>query len=304
MIGTQFVLTNQAGDSVTINNHTTDPENVIALQEYPTFEVEIKNQEIQKEGQNGIWDFFSFYGKRLIVFSGVIVGEDEAHVVELQDKLKTVLTLPAEPDDTDNGIITITYTDPRGRALQTTGKLYNPIRYSRRLQEGFKLSFQITLKSADPDIVNQTETDSVGTRGFLTGSLQLPTVFPAKIAIKEENTLEINHLGNTYAHVVITINGALTNPRVENLETGRYMSFTKVLTAGEKIVINSSLGTIVDENGADISNTLDAGSSFIKLRAGVNNLYLTSDENTSANPVATRIFPAEVLEVEHRDTYL
>lgn len=304
MIGTQFVLTNQAGDSVTINDHTTDPNNVIALQEYPTFEVDIKNQEIQKEGQNGIWDFYSFYGKRLIVFSGVIVGEDEAHVVELQDKLKTVLTLPAEPDDNDSGIITITYTDPRGRALQTTGKLYSPIRYSRRLQEAFKLTFQITLKSSDPDIVNQIETDSLGTRGFLSGSLQLPATFPAKIAFKKEGTLEINHLGNTYAHVIITINGALTNPRIENLETGRYMSFTTVLNAGQKIVINSSLGTIVDENGVDVSSTLDAGSSFIKLKAGVNNLYLTSDENITSNPIATRVFPAEVLEVEHRDTYL
>ena len=38
MIGTHYTITNQQGESLTINDHT-DPQNVIALQDYPTFDL-------------------------------------------------------------------------------------------------------------------------------------------------------------------------------------------------------------------------------------------------------------------------
>lgn len=304
MIGTKFTLENADGQSIIINDHNSDPLNFIALQEYPTFELEIKNQEIAKEGQHGIWDFNSFYGKRLIVFSGVIVGEDEEKVVEIQDQLKLVVGLPLEPTSTNDGVISIKYTDPRGRALQTTGKIYNPMRFSRNIREPFRLNFQLILKSANPDIESQAETESLGTRGYVAGSLKLPTKLSAKVDIVKRQTLTVTNLGNTYANPIITINGALTNPRIDNLSTGKYMSFTRTLALGEQIVIDVLNGTIKDENGTDISGDLDLGSEFIKLKSGDNVLYLTSDENTTENPIATRIAPAEVLEVDHRDTYL
>lgn len=304
MIGTKFTLENADGQSIIINDHDSDPLNFIALQEYPTFELEIKNQEIAKEGQHGIWDFNSFYGKRLIVFSGVIVGEDEEKVVEIQDQLKLVVGLPLEPTSTNDGVISIKYTDPRGRALQTTGKIYNTMRFSRNIREPFRLNFQLILKSANPDIESQTETQSIGARGYEIGSIQLPTKMATKIDIVKRQTLTVTNLGNTYANPIITINGALTNPKIENLSTGKYMSFTRTLALGNKIIIDVANGTIEDETGVDISGDLDIGSEFIKLKSGDNILYLTSDENLSENPIATRIAPAEVLEVDHRDTYL
>jgi len=304
MIGTKFTLQNADGESIVINDHETDPQNFIALQEYPTFELEIKNQEIPKEGQHGVWDFNSFYGKRLIVFSGVIVGENEEEVVKIQDQLKLVVGLPLEPTDSNNGVITIKYIDPRNRALQTTGKIYNPIRFSRSMREPFRLNFQMILKSANPDIENQTETESIGARGYEAGSLQLPTKMSAKIDIVKRQTLTVTNLGNTYANPTITIDGALTNPRLDNLSTGKYMSFTRAVALGDQIIINVALGTITDKAGVDITNDLDAGSEFLKLKSGDNILYLTSDENISENPIETRISPAEALEVDHRDTYL
>lgn len=304
MIGTQYTITNQNGDSIVINDHS-DQNNLIALQDYPSFDLEVKNQEIAKEGQHGIWDFYSFYGKRLITFSGVIVGDNEASVMEIQDQLKLVVGLPLEPTDTNNGLLTIKYTDPRGRALQTTGKLFNSPRFSRGMREGYKLAFQLVLKSADPIIESQGETASDGTRAYEAGSIKLPTKLSTKLDVVQRQTLSITNLGNAYANPTITIHGALTNPRIENLATGKYMAFTHVLTAGQYIKINTSLGTIVDENGADISADLDDGSEFIKLKNGTNELYLTSDENAGAtDPIATRIAPTEELNVTHRDTYL
>jgi len=303
MIGTQFILTNQNGDTITINDHS-DPTNLIALQDYPSFDLELKNQEIAKEGQHGIWDFYTFYGKRLITFSGIILGDTEAKVMEIQDQLKIVCGLPLDPIAGNDGLITIKYTDPRGRALQTTGKLFNSIRFSRVMKETFKLAFQLVLKSADPSIESQSETTSNGIRGYVAGSIKLPTKMSTKMLIVERQTLDVVNLGNTYANPTITIHGPLTNPRLENLNTAKHMQFTKTLTAGQYIKINASLGTIVDENGADISSSLTDGE-FIKLKNGTNSLYLTSDENYGAtNPLLTRITPTETYDVVHRDTYL
>lgn len=304
MIGVQYRLENKDGDFIVLNDHS-DPENLIALQDYPSFDLEIKNQEIQKEGQHGIWDFNSFYGKRLITFSGVIVGQDEASVIAIQDQLKLVCGLPLEPNSSNDGVLTISYTDPRGRALQTTGKLFSSIRFSRSMRENFKLAFQLVLKSANPNIVSQTETEDVGTRGYWAGSLKLPASMPNKINIVAMQTLEVENLGNTYTDTRITIHGALTNPRLENLTTGKFMQFTYNIGAGEYIYIDSLLGTIVNQAGTDISAFLDNGSEFIKIKSGINSLLLTSDENEGAtNPIATRIAPTEVLESCHRDTYL
>lgn len=304
MIGTKFTLENANGNSIVINDHETDPLNFIALQEYPTFELEIKNQEIAKEGQHGVWDFNSFYGKRLITFNGVIVGEDEEKVVELQDQLKLVVGLPLEPTESNNGVITIKYTDPRNRELQTTGKIYNPMRFNRNMREPFRLNFQLILKSANPSIESQSEKESIGTRGYEIGSLRLPTTISTKIDIIKEQTLTINNQGNTYANPVIIMGGKLTNPVLKNLTTGNTMSFTRTVADGSEIIIDVKLGTIVDENGTDISGDLDIDSNFIQLISGENVLYLTSDENESEDPIATRIEPDEMLKVTHRDTYL
>jgi hypothetical protein len=303
MIGTIFELINANGESIKINDHS-DPNNFIALQEYPTFELEIKNQEIQKEGQHGVWDFNSFYGKRLITFGGVIIGDDEEKVVELQDQLKLVLSLPLEPTESNNGVITIKYTDPRGRALQTTGKIYNPIRFSRNMKQKYRLNFQLVLKSANPQLEAQAETESIGARGYELGSLRLPTKMSTKIDIIKRQVLTITNNGNTYASPIMTINGKVTNPKLTNLSTGAYMEFTRTVALGEKIIIDVYNGTITDENGTDISSDLVAGSDFIKLQPKENRLYLISDENETEDPVATRIIPDEELKSVHRDTYL
>lgn len=304
MIGTKFTLENADGHSIVINDHETDPQNLIALQEYPTFEMEIKNQEISKEGQHGIWDFHSFYGKRLIVFSGVIIGENEEKVVELQDQLKLVVGLPLEPTDTNNGIITVKYTDPRGRALQTTGKISSPMRFSRTMKQPFRLNFQLILKSANPDIESQIETEDIGKRAYLIGSLQLPTKLSAKIDIVDRQLLTVTNIGNTYAKPRIVINGKLTNPIIRNLSTGKYMSFTRVVSLGDQIKIDVAAGTITDKDDVDISGDLDEGSEFIQLKTGDNIFQLLSDENETEKPVATRIIPDEEIKVNHRDTYL
>ena len=80
MIGYKFKLQNNNGDSIYLNDFVTDPNNFLALQDYPDFSVDIKNNEVAREGQHGIWDFYSFYGKRVLNFAGIIIGQTEGDV--------------------------------------------------------------------------------------------------------------------------------------------------------------------------------------------------------------------------------
>jgi hypothetical protein len=173
------------------------------------------------------------------------------------------------------------------------------------MQETFKLAFQLVLKSANPSIVSQTEITSTGTRSYEAGSVRLTTKMPTKIDIIRPQSLIVNNIGATYADIVMTVNGPLTNPRIENITTGKIMSFTRTLTVGQYIKIDSLDGSIVNESGADITSSMDNGSEIIKLISGLNEIYLSSNENNGAtNPIATRIAPTEVIEVKHRATYL
>jgi hypothetical protein len=157
MISTLYTITNKAGDSFTFNDHVTDPVNFIALQVYPQFDVDIKNNEIDKEGQHGVWDFYSFYGRRTINFQGVIVGEDEASIEAQKETMLNVLGFPTQPTDERDGAVYLRWTDLAGNDWEIEAKLLANVRFDRALGDHITLDFIFSLKAADPFIVGQTE---------------------------------------------------------------------------------------------------------------------------------------------------
>ena len=307
MIGTEYTLTNQAGDAVKINDHVTDVNNVIALQDYPSFDLSIRNAELPKDGQHGIWDFHSYYGKRLIVFSGVIVGETEAKVHEMRDELMNITKLPTQPTSTNDGKVTITFTDPRSRALQIEAKLQSPIRFRRILKRTYMLEFQMILKSTDLNFESQALSESSGIRGYEMGSIRLPFTLPTQMDWVAEQSVDVVNAGNTEANLTVRLYGeatGMTNPTIKNLTTGVYMTIETTLTHSSHYVeINSKTGAVVDQSGNDLSGLITDDSNFVTLVVGTNQLLFLSDENNGAtNPIATRIAPTGgVIETEHRD---
>jgi hypothetical protein len=306
MIGTQFTLTNKAHPERTITFNDFSSGSFAALQAYPTFDLEIRNDEIAREGQHGSWDFFSFYGKRLISFQGVIAGETEADVITLKDLLEQVTELPAQPTTDDNGTVLILWTDPLGRAVQTEAKIYSPTRYSRGMRQGYKLDFLMTLKSPSPAIESQELFEVNGLRGYPLGGLTLPFTLEALLATTLVNKFNVSNAGSTVAETTVRLYGSAglvnNNPRLTNLTTGVFMQINVALAdETEYIEIDSKLGTIVDQDGADLSGSIEAGSSFIRLNPGTNELLYTTDESTGIyGPLSTLVDPDEIIETEHR----
>lgn len=304
MIGTQYTLVNKAGESIVLNDHTTTPSQIIALQQYPQMDVSVKNNQINKAGQHGNWDFFSYYGNRAITFSGVIVGLVESDVDTVRSQLLKVLALPAQPSDTLNGYVTITWTDPNGEDWQIEAKLTRPAQFSRAMKQTYKLDFNFTLIASDPYIVSQTLKTGSGTKGYVDGGgLTIPLSLPFSWSETNVNVLTVTNLGTVSAQTLIRLNGhslgAITNPTIENLTTGTKFTVNTTLADETKwIEIDSQAGTVVDQDGLDLTGLVTNLSEFALLQPDSNEMFYTSDEI----PSNTLYIPTATFSVKYRDT--
>lgn len=306
MMGYAYTLTNRAGDSIILNNFYSESQSYIILQEYPSFEVDIRNEEINKEGQHGIWDFYSFYGKRLINFSGLLVGNTEKDVIELQNLLQKVVALPAQPYEGNDGIVVISWTDVEGVAMQIEAKLNTSVKFTRERADKRTLSFNLIMKASNPFIENAESIVVSGTRAFELSGFTLPVYYPTNIPTNWRNYLVAENEGFFMASTVIRLYGSshfgISNPMITNLTNEMYMGVSVVISGAESYVeFDSKKGTVEDNNGNDLSGYLISGSQFMKLATGENHLVYTSDQNTdSNNPSVTREIPDEKVTAEFR----
>jgi len=73
MIGTPITIKNHdTGEEIVLNDHTTDAENVIALQSFPTFEPDVRSQNLPRQGAHGEFRLPTYYSGMSIVLQGVI----------------------------------------------------------------------------------------------------------------------------------------------------------------------------------------------------------------------------------------
>lgn len=94
MIGTPIKIKNHdTGEEITLNDHS-DPQNVIALQSFPSFETDIRAQNLPRQGAHGEVRLPTYYSGMSIVLQGVIAGEDEAHVWAIKKAFDDIMRLP------------------------------------------------------------------------------------------------------------------------------------------------------------------------------------------------------------------
>lgn len=285
MIGYIYTITNKDGDSFKINDHVTDPLNFLALQQYPDMDIDVKNSELPLDGQHGIWDFFSFFGKRRIAFSGVIIGEDEESCEEQKNLVNSVLALPTQPEDDNDGYVTISWTDATGAVWSIQGKIDRAPKFSRNMKQTYMLDFLISFKSADPFILSADIIDEDGIRGYFAYGVKFPIELPALMGYVAINGLPVDNDGSIYAQTVIRIygeaGGDITNPTITNQTTGKVFKVnTTISGTSEYIEIDSKEGTVVNEAGDDLSGDIDEASEFILLKPGVNEIVYSSDDPT------------------------
>lgn len=282
MLNYIYTITNREGLSFKINDFTTDPNNFFALQQYPDMEIDVKNSEIDLQGQHGIWDFFSYFGKRNFMLSGIIIGQDEGMVEDLRTQMLRVLQLPLQPTTALDGYVTISWVDASGDAWSFDAKISRSPKFNRNMRQQYKLDFIISFKAENPFILSTSATTSTGTRGYFSYGFLLPATLPATMGDVANNAITILNDGTISAHTVIRLYGedtaGVVNPTIKNITTGKIFKLNTTLADATKWVeIDSALGTVKNQDGIDLSSAIDPISEFILLNTGSNSVIYTGD---------------------------
>lgn len=284
-IHTEYTITNKkSGASFKINDHVTDPDNLIALQAFPTFALDMRANDIPLTSHHGAYKLPHFYGGRSIIFNGVIFGQSEANVWNLKKQIDTTLQLGVGSEYDE--LVNITFTDPTGTEFTVDATLNASVSYSKNMQEPFTLNFQILLRARSPYLfINDDVFDLTIYTGNLGGEVSnftIPFTIPFFLNSTTTGTLEITVTEKTKS--IITLYGSddepIKNPVIKNITTGKITEFDYTIPKGSNnfIKINSLTGEIKDQDGIKLEVYVKNGG-FIELQKGLNKLRYTSNKN-------------------------
>lgn len=229
MLAYKYTLTNTfISESLEINGALDSPYPCVTidgkptgvrLTTYPKFEVEVRNEDINKMGQHGIYDFYSFYGKRSMVFEGEIFAESHSQLVRIQDRIKRIFTLPSQPiEGVNDGYINIKWTDSLGTEYQVNAKVENDIQFSRTIDEKTSCSFYIGLKADSPYFLSVEDRIQAGVMGWRQGMFILPAFLPNNFRVKYNNLINVYQKGSADAPGSFKLYGPSVNPKITRLQ--------------------------------------------------------------------------------------
>ena len=127
------------------------------------------------------------------------------------------------------------------------------------------------------------------------GGMTFPLSLPTEFAMAGEKIINIINSGDVETPITLEISGTATNPKVMNTLTGEYIKVNRTLDVGDTLIITTEFANKrVEQNGINVFNYIDLGSTFFSLNAGDNILELTTDD---INDNAT-------IKISYRNRYL
>jgi len=254
----------------------------------------IRESEQVKQGVHGIIDQVSYYGKRVLTFTGKIISDTEAGRLLMQRNLEQIFALDSVQDSLDSGYYDLTILDESSGTRIISVKVTSGIEFSKDSGESAQRDFIVSLKAKDPWYLGATLYSNSLVEALTSTTFKLPTKLPTKIIPLTKFTEVLTNNGNFAAPPIITLTGQSTNPRIINQTTGREMKINTTLSTGQTIIIDVGLGTI-EKDSVDISSSLDDTSRFLYLDPGANTIEIRDD-----SPVA----PDLDVNFQWKDTYI
>lgn len=295
MIGTPITIKNHdTGEEVVINDHISDADNVIALQSFPTFERDVRAQNMPRQGAHGEFRLPTYYSGMSIVLQGVIAGETEGHVWDLKKALDRVMAQPQRGEPREytgndpfppmfNNTVRLSFVAPSGDDVFIDATPIKAVSYDRPLQQDFLLNFQVILRANFPVLLIKDDTSPniiAGSLGSITKGFKIPFDLPLSLGQEHvegemEVTMEAPGLG--IVRLNGSDNGVIINPTITNLTNGSRVKIRRALSGSNRYFkVDGVYQTITDENGLSVQQYAEGD--FIYLDAGTNILVYTADK--------------------------
>ena len=283
MRGFLYTITNNhTGKSFSMNLNTdgTDPCNTLngfILQENPSFNLAIRNEDKSKSGQHGGLEFFSFYGNRAITFQGILLASSYSNLIQQQSLVREVLSLPAQPiQNTNDGYVTVSWTDESSNTWEIQAKMTQDMTFSRSSGNRLNSTFFLALKATSPWILSSTTFTESQLHGWRQGRMILPVFLPNTINIDWNRLVNIYQAGTADSPGTYRMTGPLVNPKITKLIesfsnsttisdfssgwTGGTADTTNFQTAGQGLKLTST----GSQDTATLTSALDlTGGEFI-----------------------------------------
>jgi len=228
--------------------------------------------------QDGVTRLDTRFNPRKISFSVMVTAPS------LTDIQQAVLTLVRVFNPMGGpGVVAFEYEDGTVFHLNCSGTI-SP---SPMIRGTMHQLVRVSLVAHDPFWYTDSKADSLGASTAATFPITFPITLAGNLAIK---TL-INY-GDIDAAATIVITGDVSNPKVTNVTTGEYFSFTLDMDANDVLTVTTGFGnktiTYFDYSASTTVNGfqyLDASSVFWLLKPGENVIsftYLTADPAVTA----------------------
>lgn len=263
---------------ITFNTNFTAGTDIYMLTDIPEgFQSpQIRETENVRQGQHGITDQISWYGKRSIVLTGKVISNTQAGRKVMENNIRSIFALDGVQTNVNASYYTMYITDEDGTEKQIDVKVSIGVEFSKVPLEANRRDFIVTLKARDPRMFSQTLNSQDLAEAFDATTFMLPTMLPFSLDPQTVFVETLTNDGNFASPPIITLSGIATNPRIINNTTGVEMKLNTTMTTGDEIIIDVGSGTI-EKNGIDILSTLDSTSQWLYLAAGDNEIELRDD---------------------------
>lgn len=276
----KFTIENANGDSVILNDITSNPQKVYTITESPEFTLDVRTNKRDRMGRHFVKTDYSFYGERTISFRGQIAVFNQ-NVDDLEDMvadLRKIFALPPLPNNTENGFVTIKWTDQRGLNWQTTAKILSDVKITSIFGMPWVRNYEINLITDDGLIYSQDLFATSNNTAYYGGSLMLPVSLPALMPNVWWNEISVDNDGNFPAPATFKIYGYAENPVITQAESGYFIKLDGyTVPVGRYVEVNVAEGTIELDDGTDLSGYLSTDSTWFYLTSGSNTIRLTHD---------------------------
>ena len=210
-----------------------------------------------RSGEDGIVISSMYSRERRIIIPGLIQASCASELSEKR-RLLAVRTMPDR--DVNGSLQSKTLRIVRGSEDYTvfvqSSKLLMPATMPTSCQ------YQLDLIAEDPNIYSTSSKSGIATKST-GGSFSIPFSIPFSFVGGVDGSVAVTNSGDVSTFPTITLNGPLTNPRILNETTGRFIQINETINMGEYIIINTQNKTVLLNGSSNKIGSMTDNSDWI-----------------------------------------